>query len=272
MLIAAVYVAGAQNKKLSHRPESTREINSSDDMAAGAAGGGSDELKLLGAWVSPFVHRVQVALHLKGLTGYEYAEEDLTNKSDLLLASNPVHTKVPVLLHAGKPVCESMLIVQYLDEAFPRSGPALLPADPHDRAVARFWAAYADDQFFASWIKAFVGMTDEERAAATEAAVAALQKMEGAFGECSKGKAFFGGDGPGYVDIALGGFVAWIRAFHAVAGVNLLDAARTPLLAAWAERFAALDAAKEVIPDVDRIAEFAKHDLLPLLQKLHPKN
>ncbi|VAH37672.1 unnamed protein product [Triticum turgidum subsp. durum] len=215
-------------------------------MAAGAAGGGSDELKLLGAWVSPFVHRVQVALHLKGLTGYEYAEEDLTNKSDLLLASNPVHTK-----------------------AFPGSGPALLPADPHDRAVARFWAAYADDQFFASWIKAFVGTTDEERAAATEAAAAALQKMEGAFGECSKGKPFFGGDGPGYVDIALGGFVAWMRAFHAVAGVNLLDAARTPLLAAWADRFAALDAAKEVIPDVDRIAEFAKHGLLPLLQKLH---
>ncbi|XP_044968183.1 probable glutathione S-transferase GSTU6 [Hordeum vulgare subsp. vulgare] len=239
-----------------------------------AAGGGSDdELKLLGFWASPFVHRARVALHLKGITGYEYAEEDLTSKSDLLLASNPVHAKVPVLLHGGKPVCESMLIVQYLDEAFPGSGsgPALLPADPHDRAVARFWAAYADDHFFASWIKAFAGTTDEERAAATEAAAAALQKMEGAFGECSKGKAFFGGDAPGYVDIALGGYVAWMRAFHAVAGVDLLDAARTPLLAAWAERFAALDAAKEVIPDVDRIAEFAKRDLLPLLQKLHTK-
>ena len=119
-------------------------------------------------------------------------------------------------------------------------------------------------QFFASWKKAFVGTTEEERAAA-------LEKMEGAFGECSKGKAFFGGDSPGYVDVALGGFVAWIRAYQAVAGVNLLDAVRTPLLAAWADSFAALDAVKAVIPNVDRIAEFAGRDLLPLLQLMHTK-
>ena len=74
------------------------------------------------------------------------------------------------------------------------------------------------------------------------------------------------------MDVALGGFVAWIRAYQAVAGVNLLDAVRTPLLAAWADSFAALDAAKAVIPGVDRIAEFAGRDLLPLLQQLHTKN
>ncbi|XP_051224608.1 probable glutathione S-transferase GSTU6 [Lolium perenne] len=225
-------------------------------MAPGAGGG--DELKLLGAWPSPFLHRVRLALHLKGITNYEYVEEDLTNKSDLLLASNPVHKKIPVLLHGGRPVCESLVILQYLEDAFPGAGNALLPANPYDRAVARFWVAYADDIFFAAWIKSLMGTTEDEKAAGTTGALAALQTLEGAFGECSKGKPFFSGDEPGYMDVALGGYLGWMRAYEVVAGVNLLDAGRTPLLVAWAERFAGLDAAKGVFPEVDQIVQFAK--------------
>ncbi|VAH05461.1 unnamed protein product [Triticum turgidum subsp. durum] len=103
------------------------------------------DLKLLGLSVSPFVVRVRMALHMKGLS-YEYIKQDLFNKSELLLKSNPVEKKVPVLIHDGKTVLDSSVIVQYIDEVWAAMGPSILPVDPYERATARFWAAYVDDK------------------------------------------------------------------------------------------------------------------------------
>jgi glutathione S-transferase len=115
---------------------------------AGEAAGGGEGLTLLGLWASPFVIRARIALNLKGLT-YSYTEENLFDKSELLLKSNPVLKKVPVLIHDGKPVCDSQIIVQYIDEAFPAAGGGavpILPSDPYDRAIDRFWASYVEDK------------------------------------------------------------------------------------------------------------------------------
>ena len=221
---------------------------------------GSGELKLLGVWSSPYAIRVRVVLNLKSLP-YEYVEENLGDKSDLLLASNPVHKSVPVLLHAGRPVNESQVIVQYIDEVWPGGAggrPSVLPSDPYARAVARFWAAYVDDKVRPAWLAILFGSkTEEERAAAVAQAVAALETLEGAFGECSKGKPFFGGDGVGFVDVVLGGYLGWFTAIDKLIGRRLIDPARTPALAAWEERFRATDAAKGVVPDdADKLLEF----------------
>ncbi|CAL4933419.1 unnamed protein product [Urochloa decumbens] len=220
-----------------------------------AAGG---ELKLLGLWTSPFVIRVRLMLNLNGLS-YEYVEEDVKNKSELLLGSNPVHKKVPVLLHDGKPICESQVIVQYIDEVFGAAGHPIFPADPYERATARFWAAYVDDKVGSAWRAMLFAQDIEEKVEGAKHAIAAMETLEGALRDCSKGNDYFGGDMAGLVDIVLGGYLGWFNVFEKMIGIRVLDAERTPLLAAWADRFRALDAARGILlEDVDQVLDFLK--------------
>nr|CAA09189.1 glutathione transferase [Alopecurus myosuroides] len=220
---------------------------------------GGDDLKLLGTWPSPYAIRVKLALAHKGLS-YEYAEEDLANTSELLLSSNPVHKKIPALIHNGVAVCESNIIVEYIDEAF--AGPSILPADPYERAIARFWAAYVDDKLFGAWATMlFSGKTEEEKLEGKNALFAALETLEGALAECSDGKDFFGGHTVGLVDMALGSHLSWLKATEVMAGEEILRSDRTQLLAAWMARFSELYAAKAALPDVDRMAKMRQERL-----------
>ncbi|KAL0320544.1 UNVERIFIED_CONTAM: Glutathione S-transferase U22 [Sesamum radiatum] len=103
-----------------------------------------EELILLDFWSSPFTARVKIALREKGLEFKSVDEDLLGSKSQLLLEMNPVHKQVPVLIHNGKTVCESTIIVEYIDEVWRDKAAPLLPSDPYERANARFWADYID--------------------------------------------------------------------------------------------------------------------------------
>ncbi|CAL5336109.1 unnamed protein product [Camellia sinensis] len=106
----------------------------------------NNKVVLLDLWASMFGMRVRIALAEKGIE-YEYKEEDLWNKSSLLLEMNPVHKKIPVLIHNGKSVCESLIAVEYIDEVWNEKAP-LLPSDPYQKAQARFWANYVESSKF----------------------------------------------------------------------------------------------------------------------------
>jgi len=104
-----------------------------------------EHVKLLGLWGSPFSKRVEMVLKLKGIP-YEYIEEDVYgNRSPMLLKYNPIHKKVPVLIHNGRSIAESLVIVEYIEDTW-KTTHTILPQDPYERAMARFWAKYVDEK------------------------------------------------------------------------------------------------------------------------------
>ncbi|CAI0379498.1 unnamed protein product [Linum tenue] len=221
------------------------------------ANNNNGDVKLIGAWPSPFVMRPRIAFNIKSVE-YEFLQEQFGSKSDLLLKSNPVHKKIPVLLHNDKPICESNIIVEYIDEVW-SAGPSILPSDAHHRAVARFWAAYVDEKWFPNVRGALNASSEEAKNAAVGQLKEGMARLEGAYGEISKGKDFFGGEKIGFIDIAFGSMLAWLRALQVMlGGVKLLDEEKTPGLCKWADKFSADPAVKDVLPETDKIIEFAK--------------
>ena len=102
-----------------------------------------EEVKVFGLVESPFVTRVEIALKLKGVE-YKYEKEKFGNLSDTLKKYNPVYKKVPVFIHNDKPIAESLVILEYIDETWKQN--PILPSDPSKRALARFWTKLIDDK------------------------------------------------------------------------------------------------------------------------------
>ncbi|KZV18548.1 putative glutathione S-transferase [Dorcoceras hygrometricum] len=206
------------------------------------------EVKLIGAWGSSMTWRVQMLLKMKGIE-HEYVEEDLANKSPLLLQHNPVHKKVPVLLHNGKAIAESLVIIQYIEETW-ENGPSLLPKNPYDRAVARFWAKYFDETCIPAMLKASK-TAGEEREKAKEEAIELLKFLDNEV----KGKKFFGGDTIGLVDIALSFGSYWFDIISEIVGLELITKDKLPNLCQWIDEFVNHSFVKENLPDRGRLTQ-----------------
>ena len=91
-------------------------------------------LTLYDAARCPYAARVRIVLGEKGIP-YEPVEIELADRPAWLYAKNP-SGRVPVLEEEGGLVLpESRVIMEYLEERFPE--PALMPADPAERALVR---------------------------------------------------------------------------------------------------------------------------------------
>jgi maleylpyruvate isomerase len=93
-------------------------------------------MQLYGFWRSLASFRVRVALKLKGFL-FEETPIDILSGEQFKADYDAVNTErvVPTLVHDGRRICQSLAIIEYLDDIQPE--PRLLPSDPVDRAYAR---------------------------------------------------------------------------------------------------------------------------------------
>ncbi|KAF1866838.1 hypothetical protein Lal_00018224 [Lupinus albus] len=240
-----------------------------------------DEVVLLDTWASAFGMRVRIALAEKGIN-YEYKEENLTNKSPLLLQMNPLHKKIPVLIHNGKPICESSIILQYIDDVWKNKAP-LLPSDPYHRAQARFWVDYIDKErkalldqqmdqkvkclvlggdmrhvprkVYVTWRKMWLSKGEEHEAGKKEL-ISIFKLLEETLGD----KTFYGGDTFGFVDVTLIPFYSWFYTFETFG--NFKMEVECPKLLAWTKKCMQIESVLKTLPDEKKV-----YDYIVALQK-----
>ena len=216
----------------------------------------SRPLRIVGSFVSPYVRKVLACLNLKGLA-YEVDPITPFFGNDEYERVSPLR-RIPILIDGDFNICDSSVICAYLDDAYPER--PLLPAEPRERAKARWLEEYADTRlgdvfiwglFYQKVVRPIVWGEpgDEERIARTltEQVPHTLDYLER---ELPSDGYLFGDIG--LADITLASFFR----NAAYAGFEP-DAARWPLTAGFVERALAHPCIASLLPfeDVQRSAE-----------------
>ncbi|KAF3622206.1 putative glutathione S-transferase [Capsicum annuum] len=199
------------------------------------------EVKVHGIFAGPFNKRVELALKLKGVE-YEYIEEDRSNKSAELVKYNPIYKQVPVLVHNGKPICESLIILEYIDETWESAAP-LLPNDPYQRSIARFCANLIDDKLMGAMYKVCYGKGEEKEKGLDEVSEV-LKYLDNELQD----KKFFGGDNIGFLDIVASYIALWFGAIQEAIGMELLTKQKFTKLSKWIDEFLCCGIVMEHLP------------------------
>jgi len=118
----------------------------------------SRDLHLISFDICPFVERSRIVLEEKDVD-YRSTDIDLSDKPDWFLDLSP-RGKVPVLVIDDEPVFESNVINQFLEELYPE--PSLFPEEPMERARARSWMAFVDNDLLGPVLTLYFSTDDEE--------------------------------------------------------------------------------------------------------------
>ncbi|XP_046578640.1 glutathione S-transferase omega-1-like isoform X2 [Haliotis rubra] len=185
------------------------------------------ELRMYSMRMCPYAQRARLVLAAKGVK-YNCINIDLNNKPDWFFDYNP-YGEVPVVIHNGNNVYESLICAEYLEEAF--STPILYSSEPMKRAWEKIyfnhWTKKGIPAFY-SLLKA--GHLDPELTNRLNEHVATMDQF------LKKADTpYFHGNAPGFPDYMIWPWFERIPMMGQITGYKM-DETKYPTITAWVAR------------------------------------
>ncbi|EIN06772.1 glutathione-S-transferase [Punctularia strigosozonata HHB-11173 SS5] len=123
----------------------------------------------------PFVQRTWITLEEKNIP-YQYKEVNPYKKEKHFLDINPKGL-VPAIEYKGQALYESLVLCEFLEEAYPQHEPHLLPEDPFKRALVRLELDHISKSILPAWFRTIQAQDPQKQKENREELVGELRKL-----------------------------------------------------------------------------------------------
>eukprot|EP01124_Arcella_intermedia_P008145 TRINITY_DN15094_c0_g1_i1.p1 TRINITY_DN15094_c0_g1~~TRINITY_DN15094_c0_g1_i1.p1 ORF type:complete len:250 (-),score=59.68 TRINITY_DN15094_c0_g1_i1:55-804(-) len=225
-----------------------------------------DKILFYCSWFCPYAQRVWMCLEYKGLS-YEYIEIDPykpNQGSQATKISKTIQEKseefpdfvkvsplglVPALNDHGHGICDSLVCLEYLDEAYPQH--PILPKDPVSRARSRFLVNFANEKLISYFYKVLLCQDPREQETLKATLLSNLTQFQGFLppeGPFLQGSQF------SYLDIAL---LPWWQRLYVLEHYRAFRVPREShqRLHSWYQACTQLEAFKKTIADTEKLLQ-----------------
>ncbi|KAI0669680.1 glutathione S-transferase C-terminal-like protein [Trametes maxima] len=135
------------------------------------------DLVFYAGWFCPYVQRAWIALEERGIP-YQYEEVNPYKKEKHFLDINPKGL-VPAIEYKGKALYESLILIEFFEDAFPDKAPHLLPEDPFDRAYTRLWVDHVSKQIVPPFMRTILAQEPDRQQESLEEFYKGLRTLSG---------------------------------------------------------------------------------------------
>ncbi|KAH9917095.1 glutathione-S-transferase [Epithele typhae] len=133
------------------------------------------DLVFYSGWVCPYVQRTRIVLEERGIP-YQYVEVNPYKKGKHFLEINPKGL-VPAVEWKGQALYESLILCEFLEDAFPSQTPHILPSDPIARGRVRIWVDFISKSVVPAFMRTVMAQEPAKQAESLQEFYNALRTL-----------------------------------------------------------------------------------------------